>query len=130
MNDKQLTVFIIVMAFLRTIIDISIEYKDCQHPHIFFVLFLHAIIWIFSYVGCFYNNKLILQIYLLTIILLPIHWMLNNNRCILTEYVNKNCNLDVDNKYDWIFKLKDGNIIAIILRIIFISIAVYKLRKM
>jgi hypothetical protein len=131
MNDKQVTIFIIILALLRTSIDISGENKECynKHPHIIFVLFLHALIWIFSYIGCFYNSKLMLQIYLLTNVLIPIHWKFNNNRCILTEYVNKKCNFDINHKYDLFLKLKNGFVYATILKVIFISIALTKLAR-
>lgn len=132
MNDTQLTILIILLSIVITAIDMSTDYKECYdaHPHVFLILFFHALIWVFSYIGCFYNNKKILIIYLLSFIAIPIHWLMNNNRCIVTEYVNKTCGFDINRKYDRILMLKNGVIYSIILKILCFSIALYRLQKM
>jgi hypothetical protein len=131
MNDIHLTIIIILLSFIVTIIDISTDYSQCYKtcPNIFIILFLHAIIWIFTHFGCFYNNKKILILYLLCFIFLPIHWLLNNNRCIVTEYVNKICGFDINRRYDRILYLKNGFIYSILIKLICILIAINKLTK-
>jgi hypothetical protein len=131
MNDIQLTIFIIIISIIITNIDISTDYKECykKNANVYIILFFHTLLCIFSYIGCFYNNKTILKIYLLCYIILPIHWLTNNNRCVITEYVNKICGFDINRNSDRILQLKNGFIYSSILRIICFSIAVKKFIK-
>jgi hypothetical protein len=129
MNDKQLTIIIILFAIIITSIDVSTDYNECYKtcPNVYMILFLHSIIWIFTYIGCFYKNKKILILYLSLFIILPIHWLSNNNRCILTEYVNKLCGFDINRKYDRL--LQSGYIYSVLIRLICLSIAINKFIK-
>lgn len=50
---------------------------------------IHHIIVLFIYTGGYILPEKYLKYYLLFVILLPIHWKINKNKCILTEWENK-----------------------------------------
>jgi hypothetical protein len=130
MKDANLTIMIIVLSLIKTSMDISsTDYKDCynEHPRVFLTLFLHAFIAVFSYLGCFYNNRNILIFYIVSHIVVPVHWLLNDNKCILSVSVNEICGFDINRRY---LTLSKGTINLYILKIICFFIAIYRLRKM
>ena len=76
------------------ILDIALNnknYKKC--PKIYPVLFFHHFIWLFALFGWLSNNKSILKIFCITIIIYLTHWKVNNNKCFITEWIKENCNL-------------------------------------
>ena len=65
-------------------------------------------------------------------LILLVHWLFNDWKCILTQYENKKCKFDKNQNYDLIYKIfqKDiATIISIIVKILVIFIVFYKLFK-
>ena len=106
--DVNVTIIIITLSLIRILVDISITYKNCSvKPSVTGLLFLHSFIWVYTYLGCLYRDKKLLMIYLITIFMIVLHWMSNDNRCILTTKVNMECNLNKDTKYDRLYLNED-----------------------
>ncbi len=89
--------FIIIAAILFYITDVATmkgHYMDCKNRlRTHYVLFFHHVLNVFAQFGWLSNNKYILYMYLLITIVLILHWYINNNQCIITEYVNDECNI-------------------------------------
>lgn len=89
--------FIIIAAILFYTIDVTTmkgHYMDCKNTlRTHYVLFFHHVLNVFAQFGWLSNNKYILYMYLLITIVLILHWYINNNQCIITEYVNDECNI-------------------------------------
>ena len=80
---------ILVVAIFFFIIDIR-TFKYCS-TSVYPVLLVHHIANIFAQFGFLCSDKRLLFLYLFTPILVVIHWKTNNNKCLLTEIVNKHC---------------------------------------
>jgi hypothetical protein len=90
------------VGFLLYLYDITKDnyYKYCKkNIKVNLTLLLHHISNVFTQFGWLSNNKTILTLYLIIPPLIIVHWNSNNNRCILTEYTNKNCNIDQDSSF-------------------------------
>jgi uncharacterized protein (UPF0333 family) len=92
----MIVLFIIISIFFYIIDVVTMKghYMECKNrltTH--YVLFLHHIVNVFAQFGWLSNNKYILYTYLLTPIIVMLHWKTNNNECIITEYVNDQCNI-------------------------------------
>jgi uncharacterized membrane protein len=87
-----------MIAYLTDIISAPPGYyKKCiRKPYFHLKLLFHHIIVIFILLGWLSNNRYILSVYIFIPIILIVHWRTNNNRCTLTEDVNKMCGLDED----------------------------------
>jgi hypothetical protein len=134
MDDQKKAIIVFILFIILSIIDILTKYKNCVSckPSIIPEILLHRFINVFMYTGWIFDNKVILVFYLITLLLLIIHWMLNNGKCILTKYENIVCNFPEDSRYDYIFRIfddKTASIITIILKTIIFSIVIYKIFK-
>lgn len=99
MNDIK---NIVVIGFFSYLYDICKDdyYKYCiKDISIHFHLLLHHIFNIYTQFGWLSNNKYILFSYLLIPIGVLIHWRNNNNKCIYTQHVNKQCNIPENNLF-------------------------------
>ena len=67
-------------------------YTSCSDLYTQMSLLLHHIYIVFSLVGWASNNKTILILYVLSAILVQLHWIMNNNKCAWTQFINKRCN--------------------------------------
>lgn len=77
--------------------------KSSQKNTIIIVLLIHQFLHIFANFGWLFNNKFILFIYLLTPSIVLIHWFTNDNKCYLTQKVNKICNFNENVPFNDIF---------------------------
>jgi hypothetical protein len=133
--DEFTKVIIMMVVYIITLMfDINTKYKKCieNNPKVIFSLCLHRFISIFMYFGWIFNNKVILVIYILIFLILLIHWVTNDWKCILTQYENKKCGFSRKQNYDFVYKLfqKDiAAIVGIIFKIIVLIIVFYKLFK-
>lgn len=95
---------IFLVGFLSYLIDLLSSKKGyykknerCLNNTAFHAkLLLHHIIVIFIFFGWLSNDKYILSIYVFIPIILITHWKTNQNRCAMTETVNKMCDLHQD----------------------------------
>lgn len=100
---------ILIIVFVGTIlyiIDVKSSphlYKNCQSLRDQTVLYFHHIINAFAYIGWLSNSKIILGIYLTTILLVVVRWSYNNNKCFMTQHVNEMCNIPKDNAMNDLF---------------------------
>ncbi len=87
-----------MIAYLTDIISApSGYYKKCiNKPYFHLKLLFHHIVVMFIFFGWLSNNRYILSFYVFVPVILIAHWKSNNNRCTLTEDVNKMCGLDQD----------------------------------
>ena len=116
-HDRCITIIIIILSLIRIAVDISVTYKNCYiKPSVTAILFIHSFIWVFTYLGCLYKDRKMLWTYLITIIVITLHWITNANRCVLTTIVNEQCNLHIDTKYDWLYFTDDGWIAGVAIR--------------
>lgn len=101
-NFVHKSMIIVFVGLFRFIFDICFEYKKCyaDHPKIGIVLLIHALIWSYSYLGWIYCDKRMNQIYLLFLLCMIIHWVTNNNRCVVTESTNCICDFDIKRRYE------------------------------
>jgi hypothetical protein len=83
------------LSLIAFIIDINNNIcikNKYNHISIYIWLYLHHLLNIFANFGFISQNKTVLLFYLFTPIIATIHWMSNNNKCILTQIVNNICN--------------------------------------
>ena len=89
---------IIIVGIFFYIIDVMTmkgHYLSCQNMLVTHTtLIVHHIINIFAQFGWLSNNKYILYAYLPSPLIVILHWQTNNNKCIMTEYVNDQCNIE------------------------------------
>ena len=57
-------------------------------------MLIHHIINVFAQFGWLSNNKYVLYFYLIVPVIVLLHWKTNDNKCIMTEYVNDQCNIE------------------------------------
>ena len=86
--------FIFIIS-LETLIDIlSKQTSNCiinsQKP-ILELLVLHHVSSGFLLYGWLFNDYILLWFHILTVLFTASHWLLNDNKCALTVYINKEC---------------------------------------
>ena len=77
---------LIILSTIQYIIDIQIYPCDKFNGNL--LLYFHHVVDIYIYFGGFLFNPLY---HLIVIIITMIHWITNDNKCRLTEWVNKVC---------------------------------------
>jgi hypothetical protein len=138
--EKDIKV-IIVLGICSYIIDIysgkNTYYKFCYNNYnVQIELLIHHILNIYAQFGWLSNTKVLLQGYVISCIILLCHWNTNNDRCILTEKINKKCNIPIEKPFrDILYAIGFKNLkyYSILHRIyIFVTgiIALYKLSKL
>ena len=97
MNDIKIFYIAILITVIINIIDI-IKFKACNNKESIIdktnyrvLTFLHHFVVIFIICGIFFKTKKWLIAYILFIVILFIHWHINNNKCILSELKKKAC---------------------------------------
>ena len=83
--NQSFKIFIFVST-IQYIIDIQIYPCNKLNGHL--LLYIHHLVDIYIFHGCFLFNPLY---HLIVIVMTIIHWITNNSQCILTEWVNKVC---------------------------------------
>jgi hypothetical protein len=129
----------IILGLVSFILDIKtndcIIYKKYNTPLIYFNLYFHHIINIFLNFGWISDNPIVLKIYLVTPIIVLLHWKTNEGKCALTQHVNKICrNPDDEYLHDFLYLMgiKDSKYYTLIQSLILFGgmlIAVRKLLK-
>jgi hypothetical protein len=95
MNFMTTIVLFIVLGFFSFILDIKTAPKDfyasCDTHFPILVLLIHHIIFVFNVLGWLSYNKYILYLYVFSILIHFILWVIFKDKCILTIYVNEKC---------------------------------------
>ena len=76
------------------------------------------------------NNINVLIMYVCIILLSILHWKLNNNKCFLTTYTNKICNIDKDIPFTLFVRVDNNDSPRLnhtMLKLLFLVIPVIKL---
>ena len=106
------------------------------NPYFHGKLLLHHIIVIFIFFGWLSNDQYILFIYAFVPFILITHWNTNQNRCAMTETVNKMCDLGQDEyirDFVYMIGLKKSKYYDTIYRSFLFfsfSVVIYKLYKL
>lgn len=98
-DSYSIALFLLFISLVSLILDLQDENTSkCvdSHHEILYVLVIHHIFDTFLYFGWLFNEKIILLIYILTVIFIMIYWILNANRCDMTLYVDKICGWNND----------------------------------
>ena len=66
-------------------------------------LFVHHLLAVVLYFGWLSPSRTFLQFYVLLVVLILFHWMTNNQRCILTQIINRYCGYDDNELFHDIF---------------------------
>lgn len=90
MKDILTIVIAGVVLFIIDIVTSPPGYYNCLDPTTGTAILLHHIINVYSQFG-FLCSGFLLYGYLVTPLIVLLHWKTNNNKCILTEYVNDKC---------------------------------------
>jgi hypothetical protein len=133
-NDETKAVILFILFIILSLIDILTRYRNCVSytPSIIPEILLHRLLNVFMYFGWIFDNKVVLIFYVISLLLLIIHWISNNWKCVLTKYENAVCGFDEDERYDYLYRAfdeKTASILTVILKIIIFSFIIYKLFK-
>lgn len=66
-------------------------------------LYLHHLLAVILYFGWLSPSKIFLGFYILLVIIIIFHWMTNNQKCILTQIINRYCNYDDNERFHDLF---------------------------
>jgi hypothetical protein len=66
-------------------------------------LYFHHLLAVILYFGWLSPSRTFLGFYILFVILIISHWMTNNQKCILTQIINRHCNYDDDERFHDLF---------------------------
>jgi hypothetical protein len=91
---------LLLLSLISFIADVSsgaeAYYKKClKNPKFYSILFVHHIISTFSYIGWLSSNVYVLIYYIISNIMIYVHWNCNYNKCAISEYIRKECDSDV-----------------------------------
>ena len=88
------TLFIVTGGLVRAMYDTRFKMCKCSvaDRKVFLVQWFHASVKLFSFFGWVYNNKVILCIYLITIVFIPIGWEVFDG-CFITNYIQNKCKI-------------------------------------
>lgn len=98
LSDLAIIIIIGIIFFL-----IDIKTFDYCSSSVYPTLLLHHIVNIYAQFGFLSQDKILLKLYLITPLFVVIHWKTNNNNCILTELVNKECGYNMYFRDIWYF---------------------------
>ena len=107
--------FFIIIGTISFIADIysgkNKLYNNCREPYISLsLLYLHHVIASFIYFGWISQNRNILFLHLITIIITMLVQLNNEHRCPSTEIVNEKCNISRNNHLrDFLYFLRIKN---------------------
>ena len=136
-SDPIKLCILFILSLSLSVIDINNKYKNCVESveiyKIIPTILAHRFISVFVYFGWLFDNKVILISYVAFLILLLLHWVTNDWKCIITEYENEICNFPDDTVYDPTFNiLGNSDFAGYIYTIINITLgvlAIYKILK-
>jgi len=93
MNELDKFKLITILTVLQFTLDIKKKFKTCKNlnPYLLFILIIHHIISVFLHFGWIFDNKIMLKLYIATVISVIGHQNMNNGKCFLTQIENKIC---------------------------------------
>ena len=103
MNTLRVLTYIWIIT---SVYDMCTRFKTCLcngKIEILPILFIHRLMFVFLYFGWLFDDKLILGLYLLFMISLQVHWLFNDNQCIITQIERSICDLPKNSYSDYVF---------------------------
>ena len=102
-SDKTLFNIIIILAIISSVYEVYYSKKnDCVDKvnpiQLFSLVFIHYVLIYFTYIALLSGNTKILQVYVLYVTGVTIHWKLNNDLCILSVIQNRWCGYPDDTR--------------------------------
>lgn len=92
---KQDLLVLFVLTSLFYVMDVFTEknkYTQCRDTiKMHLLLFFHHFVNTFVMFGWMSQNRILLSIFLIFPFIVALHWRLNDNKCIMTTTLNKNC---------------------------------------
>ncbi len=137
--DRYFIPLLFLLAFVSFLWDITHNIcfqKESKSIFLYLFLYFHHLLALFLYFGWLSANKNILIFYCFTVFLIFLHWMTNDQKCVLTQIVNYFCGADDREGFHDIFyfiqiKQKDWFNIFIYSYLIFgFMISVYKIKNL
>lgn len=111
-HDKSITKIIILISFLLFLYDLSDSIYPCiqglskeRKMICLTILFLHHFLSAFVTFGFMYNDKRKLVLILAINAAFVLHWKTNDGKCVLTNYVNSECQFDKDQLFNDIWMI-------------------------
>jgi len=89
-----------LIFFYISLLSFAVDKNKCGKGNL--ILFLHHFVNIFANFGWLATNKLLLQIYIFVPVIVVAHWLMNGNKCVLTQVYNNICDTP-DQKFNDIF---------------------------
>lgn len=135
MNETEKLYILLIIIFLTSAYDIRTRFKDCLDTYrdrrftVITVIILHRVIWSFMYFGWTFNDRRVLILYLLFNVGLKMHWLTNDNECVVTQIERSLCNFPPDSYSDYLYNLlkEDTSLLYGSIQIFLCSIVIYKL---
>lgn len=92
-QEFRILVILSIISFLVDVISgKTTHYTKCfKNPKFFSVLFLHHMVSVFSYIGWLSSNVYILIYYIISNIMIFVHWNCYYDKCVISDYVRKEC---------------------------------------
>ena len=103
--NSEFWILIFVLSFLSFIYDIktNVCFKLNKSFGLYLFLFFHHFLAVFLYIGWISNSKFILIFYCLFVSIIILHWITNEQKCILTQVINYYCNLPDEEGFHDVF---------------------------
>jgi hypothetical protein len=94
-SNEYFIPLILILSFLFFVMDIATNKCFLQPKSfgLYLFLYFHHIVALFLYIGWLSASKTILFIYLFLVFIIVVHWVTNDQKCILTQIVNYYCGL-------------------------------------
>jgi hypothetical protein len=99
------TLYFILVYFLQLALTAPRVRRTCRQPQPWLLYFAHHALDVFLFWSpVFLRTRPDYIIHALLVLLVGAHWALNNNRCIMTQWMNRRCGYPEDN---WLDSLKN-----------------------
>lgn len=100
--------FLVVLSFASFLLDVQtnpcIQDKKYTSVNVFAILFVHHVLNVFVNFGWLLNDVNLLKLYVMTPVIVALHWATNDNKCIVTQWVNRMCgNPDTEYLHDLLY---------------------------
>jgi hypothetical protein len=95
-SNSSFWILIFLFSLLSFILDISTNecFKNYKRSiGLYMFLFFHHFLAVFLYIGWISNSKFVLFFYCLFVTAVVLHWITNEQKCVLTQIINYYCNL-------------------------------------
>lgn len=86
---------ILILSFVFFVFDVetNICFQTNKNLSLYLFLYFHHVLALFLYIGWLSASKTILLFYVFLVLLIIVHWITNDQKCILTQIVNYYCEL-------------------------------------